>query len=94
LIRIRQARSPEPRNKKTRDKFLTACYVLSIATQCPVPVIFLSRGHFMLKAQVIYSDVFRQAVGDKTMDDYQEELLEYQAFELDPLEPAEDATEL
>ena len=28
------------------------------------------------------------------MDDYQEELLEYQAFELDPLEPAEDATEL
>ncbi|MFY0727956.1 hypothetical protein [Pseudomonas sp. NFX15] len=35
-----------------------------------------------------------QAVGDSTMDDYQEELLEYQAFELDPLEPAEDATEL
>jgi hypothetical protein len=29
-----------------------------------------------------------------TMDEYQEELLEYQAFELDPLEPAEDATEL
>ena len=28
------------------------------------------------------------------MDDYQEELLEYQAFELDPLEPADDATEL
>ncbi|AXA54660.1 hypothetical protein ACNT2N_14650 [Pseudomonas thivervalensis] len=28
------------------------------------------------------------------MDDYQEELLEYQAYELDPLEPAEDATEL
>jgi hypothetical protein len=28
------------------------------------------------------------------MDEYQEELLEYQAFELDPLEPAEDATEL
>lgn len=28
------------------------------------------------------------------MDDYQEELLEYQAFELDPPEPAEDATEL
>jgi hypothetical protein len=27
------------------------------------------------------------------MDDYQEELLEYQAFELDPLEP-DDATEL
>jgi hypothetical protein len=32
--------------------------------------------------------------GGTTMDDYQEELLEYQAFELDPLEPAEDATEL
>mgnify|MGYP003607912324 CR=1 FL=1 len=28
------------------------------------------------------------------MDDYQEELLELQAFELDPLDPAEDATEL
>jgi len=28
------------------------------------------------------------------MDEYQEELLEYQAYELDPLEPAEDATEL
>ncbi len=28
------------------------------------------------------------------MDDYQEELLEYQAYELDPLEPADDATEL
>jgi len=32
--------------------------------------------------------------GDDTMDDYQEELLEYQAFELDQPEPAEDATEL
>jgi len=28
------------------------------------------------------------------MDDYQEELLEYRAIELDPVEPAEDATEL
>jgi len=28
------------------------------------------------------------------MDDYQEELLEYQAFELDPLDPSDDATEL
>jgi hypothetical protein len=28
------------------------------------------------------------------MDDYQEELLEYRAAELDPLEPADDATEL
>jgi hypothetical protein len=31
---------------------------------------------------------------EPTMDDYQEELLEYQAFELDPLDPADDATEL
>jgi len=37
---------------------------------------------------------FSKSDGDTTMDDYQEELLEYQAFELDPLEPAEDATEL
>jgi len=28
------------------------------------------------------------------MDDYQEELLEFQAYELDQPEPAEDATEL
>ena len=28
------------------------------------------------------------------MDDYQEELLEYQAFEFDQLDPADDATEL
>ena len=28
------------------------------------------------------------------MDDYQEELLDSQAYELDPLEPADDATEL
>ena len=32
--------------------------------------------------------------GDYAMDDYQEELLEYQAYELDSPEPAEDATEL
>jgi hypothetical protein len=37
---------------------------------------------------------FQYGLGDSKMDDYQEELLEYQAFELDPLEPAEDATEL
>ncbi len=48
----------------------------------------------MLKEWVIYSDVFQYGLGDSKMDDYQEELLEYQAFELDPLEPAEDATEL
>jgi hypothetical protein len=48
----------------------------------------------MLKEWVIYSDVFNTGRGIQKMDDYQEELLEYQAFELDPLEPAEDATEL
>ncbi len=48
----------------------------------------------MLKEWVIYSGVFHYGLGDLKMDDYQEELLEYQAFELDPLEPAEDATEL
>ena len=48
----------------------------------------------MLKAQMIYSDVFSTSDGGFKMDDYQEELLEFQAFELDPLEPAEDATEL
>ncbi|MGF6286899.1 hypothetical protein ABH912_002150 [Pseudomonas sp. BT76 TE3572] len=37
---------------------------------------------------------FSTSCGGFKMDDYQEELLEYQAFELDPLEPAEDATEL
>ncbi|MBM6447583.1 hypothetical protein ACX3YC_24480 [Pseudomonas mohnii] len=37
---------------------------------------------------------FSMSRGGFKMDDYQEELLEYQAFELDPLEPAEDATEL
>lgn len=48
----------------------------------------------MLRELVINSDVFSVWLGDSKMDDYQEELLEYQAFELDPLEPAEDATEL
>jgi len=40
------------------------------------------------------SKVFQQRKKESAMDEYQEELLEYQAFELDPLEPAEDATEL
>jgi hypothetical protein len=31
---------------------------------------------------------------ESSMDDYWEELLEYRAAETDPLEPAEDATEL
>jgi hypothetical protein len=42
----------------------------------------------------LFRHFFNERQGDFTMDDYQEELLEYQAFELDPLEPAEDATEL
>ncbi|WP_275899022.1 hypothetical protein [Pseudomonas viridiflava] len=36
----------------------------------------------------------RTAKRARVMDDYQEELLEYRAFELDPPEPADDATEL
>ncbi|MHC8305101.1 hypothetical protein [Pseudomonas sp. PB3P13] len=47
----------------------------------------------MLILQVIDSGIFFKR-GELDMDDYQEELLEFQAFELDPLEPAEDATEL
>lgn len=31
---------------------------------------------------------------ESLMDEYQEELLEYQALELDPLDPVDDATEL
>jgi hypothetical protein len=31
---------------------------------------------------------------EQTMDDYQEELLDYNAYELDLPEPADDATEL
>lgn len=52
-------------------------------------VIFPSCGHFMLRY-----DLNKQTEKGCCMDDYQEELLEYQAFELDPLEPADDATEL
>lgn len=48
----------------------------------------------MLKAPVINLRVFSMSCGRLKMDDYQEELLEFQAFELDPLEPADDATEL
>jgi hypothetical protein len=48
----------------------------------------------MLEALGICPGPFNRAAGDNAMDDYQEELLEYQAFELDQPEPAEDATEL
>ena len=52
-------------------------------------VIFPSCGHFMLR-----HDLNKQTEKGCCMDDYQEELLEYQSFELDPLEPADDASEL
>nr|WP_301308874.1 hypothetical protein [Pseudomonas migulae] len=94
MIHINQAVFLRPVSKKSCDKFLTACYVLLVATKRRACVIFLSCGHFMLKALVIYSSVFSMSREGFTMDDYQEELLEFQAFELDPLEPAEDATEL
>lgn len=48
----------------------------------------------MLRAKVIKQQVIHTTAKDDAMDDYQEELLEYQAFELDPLDPTEDATEL
>ena len=51
-------------------------------------VIFPSCGHLML------ARTRPQTPKDADMDDYQEELLEYQASELDPLDPADDATEL
>lgn len=45
-------------------------------------------------AKAMGATAFNFTDRDLLMDDYQEELLEYQAFELDPPEPAEDATEL
>ena len=44
--------------------------------------------------QVIYLQPLLIQNKEPTMDEYQEELLEYQAFEMDPLDPADDATEL
>ncbi|WP_083374550.1 hypothetical protein [Pseudomonas costantinii] len=55
--------------------------------------IFSSSRHFRLGLQVIYLQPLLTEK-ESTMDDYQEELLEYHAFELDPLDPADDATEL
>jgi len=94
LTRIKQVRCSVPSREKTNDKFLTSCYVLfsSDRVSCPRHFSFTRA----LYAQGI-GHLFRRfsiGVGDSKMDDYQEELLEYQAFELDPLEPAEDATEL
>jgi hypothetical protein len=57
--------------------------------------IFPSRWHFKVKAVVSHkTNSEHQPKRACVMDEYQEELLEYQAFELDPLEPADDATEL
>ncbi|WP_395606704.1 hypothetical protein [Pseudomonas sp. B22129] len=55
--------------------------------------IFSSSRHFRLGLQVIYLQPLLTEK-ESTMDDYQEELLEYHAFEMDPLDPADDATEL
>jgi hypothetical protein len=54
---------------------------------------FFMRGLYAQVAGHLFRQ-FSMSRGGFKMDDYQEELLEYQAFELDPLEPAEDATEL
>jgi hypothetical protein len=56
--------------------------------------IFSSSRHFRLAVQVIYLQPLLIQNKEPTMDEYQEELLEYQAFEWDPLDPADDATEL
>lgn len=55
--------------------------------------IFSSSRHFRLSVQVIYLQA-HLTKKESAMDEYQEELLEYHAFELDPLDPADDATEL
>jgi hypothetical protein len=55
---------------------------------------FFHTGTLCSRRWSVIQAFFKRAAGDSTMDDYQEELLEYQAFELDPPEPAEDATEL
>jgi hypothetical protein len=47
------------------------------------------------KVQVEVSDTpQRSATRARNMDEYQEEVLEFKAFELDPPESADDATEL
>lgn len=43
---------------------------------------------------VCLTDAITVPIEGLNMDEYQEELLEYQAIELDPPEPADDATEL
>jgi hypothetical protein len=55
---------------------------------------FVHTGTLCSGRRSLIQAFFQTNRGGIKMDDYQEELLEYQAFELDPLEPAEDATEL
>ncbi|MHC8319630.1 hypothetical protein ACYZT4_02835 [Pseudomonas sp. GB2N2] len=87
-------RAQRPASKKSPDKFLTACYVLlgSDEVSCPRHFSF-TRALYAQGAGHLFES-FLLSNGGFKMDDYQEELLEFQAFELDPLEPAEDATEL
>ncbi|MCW8277775.1 hypothetical protein IMF27_21090 [Pseudomonas sp. PCH199] len=94
MIRVKQIAVLRPLTKKSCDKFLTACYVLSCSDEasCPRHFSFI-RALYAQGAGHLFR-FFSMSFGDSKMDDYQEELLEYQAFELDPLEPAEDATEL
>lgn len=88
---------PDAGNGPTRvNRSLAITFLLQGEGGCEV--FFLSYRHFMLLAKVSrkiteqgYSSLCNK---ESAMDDYQEELLEFQAFELDPLEPAEDATEL
>jgi len=57
--------------------------------------LFLHTGTLCSEHRSIDQAIFiASSWGIYTMDEYQEELLEYQAFELDQPEPADDATEL
>ncbi len=60
--------------------------------------IFISHWHFNVDLAVSYFsfDYHPHSLSQEgeEMDEYQEELLEYRASELDPVEPADDATEL
>jgi hypothetical protein len=59
-----------------------------------VPTSFFFHASTLCSRRWSFIQTFFNKLRASKMDDYQEELLEYQAFELDPLEPAEDATEL
>ena len=77
--------------QKSRDKFLTACYVLFMKAGFHFSFI---RARYARGTGYLTGPIQETSRGDCTMDDYQEELLEFQAFELDQPEAAEDATEL